>query len=37
MIKPDKIITMTESKDEKLINLYNDFIADEQGELTFDI
>ena len=30
MIKSDKIITMTESKDERLIEIYNDFIRDEE-------
>ena len=33
MIKPDKIITMTESKDDRLIQIYNDFIADEPIEI----
>ena len=28
MIKLDKVITMTETKDEKLINIYNDYITD---------
>ena len=26
VIKPDKVITMTETKDQKLIDIYNDFI-----------
>ena len=30
MIKSDKIITMTESRDERLIQIYNDFIVDEE-------
>jgi len=29
MIKLDKIITMTETKDEKLINIYNNYIEDD--------
>ena len=33
MIKPDKIITMTESNDDRLIQIYNDFIANEPIEI----
>tara|TARA_Y100001973_G_C5113072_1_gene288709 strand:+ start:153 stop:566 length:414 start_codon:yes stop_codon:yes gene_type:complete len=33
MIKPDKIITMTESTDDRLIQIYNDFISDEAIEV----
>ena len=33
MIRSDKIITMTESKDDRLIQIYNDFIADEPIEI----
>jgi len=33
MIKSDKIITMTESKDERLIQIYNDFISDDIIEI----
>jgi hypothetical protein len=29
IVRLDKIITMTETKDEKLINIYNDYIEDE--------
>jgi len=29
MIKLDKIITMTETKDKRLINIYNDYIEDD--------
>ena len=29
IIKPDKIITMTETKDERLIEIYNNYIEDE--------
>jgi len=32
MIKLDKIITMTESKDEKLIAIYNNYIEDEKND-----
>lgn len=31
MIKLDKIITMTESKDEKLIEIYNNYIEDDES------
>jgi len=33
MIKPDKIITMTETTDDRLIQIYNDFISDEDVEI----
>tara|TARA_B100000131_G_scaffold167538_1_gene161922 strand:+ start:421 stop:834 length:414 start_codon:yes stop_codon:yes gene_type:complete len=33
MIKSDKIITMTESKDDRLIQIYNDFISDDVIEI----
>ncbi len=33
VIKPDKVITMTETKDQKLIDIYNDFIKDEEQDL----
>ncbi len=33
MIKSDKIITMTESKDERLIQIYNDFTSDDIIEI----
>ena len=29
IIKPDKVITMTETKDKKIIGIYNDFINDD--------
>lgn len=32
IIKPDKIITMTEIKDENLIELYNNYLEDESDE-----
>ena len=32
IIKSDKIITMTESNDEKLIGIYNDFIEESDDE-----
>jgi hypothetical protein len=28
IIRPDKVITMTETKDKKIIGIYNDFIND---------
>ena len=33
VIKPDKVITMTETKDLKLIDIYNDFIKDEEQDI----
>ena len=33
VIKPDKVITMTETKDQKLIVIYNDFIKDEEQDI----
>ena len=33
VIKPDKVITMTETKDQKLIDIYNDFIKDEEQDI----
>tara|TARA_B100000945_G_scaffold63771_1_gene47679 strand:- start:214 stop:639 length:426 start_codon:yes stop_codon:yes gene_type:complete len=33
MIRSDKILTMTESNDRKLINIYNNYINDEDPEL----
>ena len=33
MIKSDKIITMTESTDDRLIQIYNDFISDDVIEI----
>jgi len=35
IVKPDKLITMTETKDEKLIELYNDYLEDEETVDTF--
>jgi len=32
LIKPDKVITMTETKDQKLIDIYNDFIKDDDQD-----
>ena len=37
IMRLDRILTMSESKDVKLIAIYDNFIADEQGELTFDV
>jgi hypothetical protein len=31
MIKLDKVITMTETKDKKIINIYNDYITDDDS------
>ena len=36
MIKLDKIITMTETKDEKLINIYNNYIEDDDMIETYN-
>ena len=36
MMRLDRILTMSESKDAKLIAIYDNFIADDQGELTID-
>jgi hypothetical protein len=33
MIKLDKIITMTETKDKKLIKIYNDYISEEEDTI----
>ena len=33
MIRPDKIITMTESEDKKLIDIYNNFISDDEEDI----
>ncbi len=33
MIRPDKIITMTESEDKKLIDIYNNFISEEEEDI----
>ena len=33
LIKPDKVITMTETKDQKLIDIYNDFIKDDDQDI----
>ena len=33
VIKPDKVITMTETKDQKLIDIYNDFIKDDDQDI----
>ena len=32
LIKPDKVITMTETKDQKLIHIYHDFIKDDDQD-----
>ena len=32
VIKPDKVITMTETKDQKLIDIYHDFIKDDDQD-----
>ena len=32
LIKPDKVITMTETKDQKLIDIYHDFIKDDDQD-----
>ena len=37
IMRLDRILTMSESKDAKLIAIYDNFTADEQGELTFDV
>ena len=37
IMRLDRILTMSESNDAKLIAIYDNFIADEQGELTFDV
>ena len=36
MIKLDKIITMTETKDERLINIYNNYIEDDDTIETYN-
>ena len=36
MMRLDRILTMSESRDAKLIAIYDNFIADDQGELTID-
>ena len=33
IIKPDKVITMTETKDQKLIDIYNDFLKDDEQDI----
>ena len=33
LIKPDKVITMTETKDQKLIDIYEDFIKDDEQDI----
>ena len=33
LIKPDKVITMTETKDQKLIDIYHDFIKDDDQDI----
>ncbi len=33
LIKPDKVITMTETKDQKLIDIYHDFIKDDDHDI----
>ena len=33
VIKPDKVITMTETKDQKLIDIYEDFIKDDEQDI----
>tara|TARA_B100000963_G_scaffold285788_1_gene254762 strand:- start:7 stop:441 length:435 start_codon:yes stop_codon:yes gene_type:complete len=33
LIKPDKVITMTETKDQKLIDIYHDFIEDDGQDI----
>ena len=33
VIKPDKVITMTETKDQKLIDIYNDFLKDDEQDI----
>ena len=33
MIRPDKILTMTESEDKKLIDIYNNFISEEEEDI----
>tara|TARA_B100001996_G_scaffold255824_1_gene198792 strand:- start:876 stop:1307 length:432 start_codon:yes stop_codon:yes gene_type:complete len=35
LIKPDKVITMTETKDQKLIDIYHDFIKDDSEQDIF--
>ena len=34
MIKPDRVLTMTESKDQKLIKIYNDFLNNDTNVVT---
>jgi hypothetical protein len=36
IIKLDKIITMTETKDKKLINIYDDYISDDNNDSVFN-
>jgi hypothetical protein len=33
IIRPDKVITMTESKDQKIIDMYNNYITEDSIEL----
>ena len=37
MLRLDRILTMTESKDAKLIAIYDNFVEDEQDETTIDV
>ena len=37
MMRLDRILTMTESKDAKLIAIYDNFVEDEQDETTIDV
>ncbi len=33
MIKPDRVVTMTESKDQKLIGIYNNFLNNDEDQI----
>ena len=34
MIKPDRVVTMTESKDQKLIGIYNNFLNNDEDQIS---
>ncbi len=36
LIKPDKIITMSEVKDQQVIHFYERYLNDEEVEIVFD-
>ena len=33
IVKPDRLITITETKDEKLIDIYNNFLEDDEDSI----